>query len=273
MGLGGIPNEEGVVQLDASCMDGTSMRAGAVAAIERIQNPARGAKLVLERTSRVLVVGEGAYKFARAHGLPEVNLLTEKSRKIWLFWKEKLNERDDWMVGEHELEDPDVKAFYDGNKGSFWPQGTVHVSMLGPAGDLAGCTSTSGLYFKIPGRVGDSPIIGAGLYVDGKVGAAGSTGWGEGNLQTLGSHNVVEFMRQGAKPEEACLKACERVVSQLLGARKDEKDAASRWNVTYYALNTQGDSGSASIWSGGNYAVHDGAAAALREAAFLYKRP
>jgi N4-(beta-N-acetylglucosaminyl)-L-asparaginase len=272
VGLGGIPNEEGVVELDASCMDGETMRAGAVAALRNVQNPSRVAKLVLERTTRVLLVGEGALRFARAHGFKEVNLLTERSRKAWLYWKERLNQRDDWIPGERELDDPEVKRFYERNRGEFWPDGTVHISCLGARGELAGCTSTSGLYFKLPGRVGDSPIIGAGLYVDGRVGAAGSTGWSEGNLQTLGSHSVVEAMRRGMKPEAAALEACRRVVDLLLGKRTEERDAPSRWNLTYYALNAAGQTGAASIWSGDSYAVHDGTRGELRPAAYLYRR-
>lgn len=272
VGLGGIPNERGVVQLDASVMDGKSMRAGGVGALENIQNPAQVAKLVLEKTTRVLLVGEGALEFARAHGFQETNLLTERARKAWLLWKRKLNDRDDWMFDPKDLEDPDMKWFYESYRKGFWPHGTVHISALGKDGDIAGCTSTSGLFFKLPGRVGDSPIIGAGLYVDGDVGSAGSTGWGEGNLQSLGAHNVVENMRRGDSPEEACLGACRRIVESLLKQRVEEKDAAARWNVSFYAINLDGEVGGASIWSGGTFAVHDGGKSEPQPLQYLFER-
>ncbi|HEY6066276.1 MAG TPA: isoaspartyl peptidase/L-asparaginase, partial [Thermoanaerobaculia bacterium] len=164
VGYGGIPNEEGVVQLDASVMDGRTMKAGAVGALERIKNPSRVAKLVMEQTNRVFLVGEGALKFARAHGFPEENLLTERSRKIWLYWKEKLSGIDDWReVGTEEEKDPDIRWYIEKfGVSDFRPQGTINCDAVTANGDIVGTTTTCGLFFKIPGRLGDSPVIGAG---------------------------------------------------------------------------------------------------------------
>jgi len=162
VGYGGLPNEEGVVQLDASVMSGKLRKSGAVGALERIKTPSSVARLVLERTDHVMLVGEGALRFARAHGFAEENLLTEASRLRWLKWKENLSPEDDWL--------PPADGIYRDKAGR--PSGTINVLAVDAAGDLAGCTTTSGLAFKIPGRVGDSPIVGAGLYVDNEVGAA-----------------------------------------------------------------------------------------------------
>ena len=163
VGYGGIPNEEGVVELDASVMDGRIMKSGAVAAIHNIKNPSRVAKLVMEQTNRVMIVGEGALRFAKAHGFEETDLLTARSRKIWLYWKENLSGKDDWLPSAAEATDPDILWYIDkyGDE-DFRPQGTINCDCVTSGGDLAGVTTTSGLFFKIPGRVGDSPIIGAG---------------------------------------------------------------------------------------------------------------
>src|SRR6185295_7747262 len=213
VGYGGIPNEEGVVQLDASVMDGRTMKAGAVGALENIKNPSKVARVIMERTNRVFLVGPGALKFAKAHGFQEANLLTERSRKLWLYWKEKLAGKYDWIpAGDEEEKDPDIRWFIKKYGASdFRPQGTINCNAVTKEGHIVGTTTTSGLFFKIPGRLGDSPVIGAGLYVDGEVGACGSTGWGEGNLRSCGSHTVVEFMRQGLSPQAAALKTLERI--------------------------------------------------------------
>jgi len=282
VGYGGIPNEDGVVQLDASVMDGRTMKAGAVGALERIKNPSKVARLVMERTNRVFLVGEGALRFARAHGFPEANLLTERSRKIWLYWKEKLSGRDDWIeAGTEEAQDPDIRWFiekYDVD--DFRPQGTINCNAVTAKGELAGTTTTSGLFFKVPGRLGDSPVIGAGLYVDGEVGACGSTGWGEGNLRSCGSHTVIEFLRQGKTPEEAALRTLERIVAMA----KENRDSRGRpkFNLNFYVLNKRGEYAGAAVWNGSyggsgkftpsRYAVADANGARLAESAYLYKR-
>ncbi len=274
VGYGGIPNEEGVVQLDASVMDGRTMKSGAVGALENIKNPSKVARLVMERTNRVFLVGPGALKFAKAHGFREENLLTERSRKIWLYWKEKLSGHDDWIEqGDEEEKDPDIRWYIQKfGTSDFRPQGTINCNAVTKDGEIVGTTTTSGLFFKVPGRLGDSPVIGAGLYVDGEVGACGSTGWGEGNLRSCGSHTVVEFLRQGKSPEEAALKTLQRI-SDLA---KENHDARGRlktgFNINFYVVNKKGEHAGAALWSGGKYAVADASGARLFESAYLYKR-
>ncbi|MDQ2869625.1 MAG: N(4)-(beta-N-acetylglucosaminyl)-L-asparaginase [Acidobacteriota bacterium] len=285
VGFGGIPNEEGVVQLDASVMDGRTMKSGAVGALERIKNPSRVARLVMDQTNRAFLVGEGALKFARAHGVPEQNLLTERSRKIWLYWKEKLSGIDDWMErGDEEQKDPDIRWYIEKfGVEDFRPQGTINCNAVTASGDLVGTTTTSGLFFKLPGRLGDSPVIGAGLYVDGEVGACGSTGWGEGNIRLCGSHTVVELMRQGKSPQDAALATLERVVN----ASKYYRDKSGRpdFQLNYYVINKKGEYAGAALWNGSygivggskkftpsRFAVADAAGARLQESAYLMKR-
>jgi N4-(beta-N-acetylglucosaminyl)-L-asparaginase len=263
VGYGGIPNEDGVVQLDASVMHGPTHMAGAVGALEKIKYPSRVAKLVMERTDRVFLVGEGALRFAKAHGFQEEDLLTERARKIWLHWRETRSDIDDWLPGK-ELE-PEVKEFLRSG-------GTVHCSVRDAKGDFGACTSTSGLFFKIPGRVGDSPIIGAGLYLDNDIGSAGATGRGEAVITACGAHSVVQEMGRGASPEEACLRVLERIAaySKRQGRHLD-KNGRPDFNVALYALDKSGRGGSAALWSGRQYALYDGKANSLHDCAYLYK--
>jgi N4-(beta-N-acetylglucosaminyl)-L-asparaginase len=274
VGYGGLPNEDGVVQLDASVMDGRTMKAGAVGALEGIKNPSKVARLVMERTNRVFLVGPGALKFAKAHGFVEENLLTERSRKIWLYWKEKLSGHDDWIeAGTEEQKDPDIKWFIEKyGVEDFRPNGTINCDAVTANGDIVGTTTTSGLFFKLPGRLGDSPVIGAGLYVDGQVGACGSTGWGEGNLRSCGSHTVVEFMRQGLSPEQAALKTLERISALARENQDEQKRLKTGFNINFYAVNKKGEHAGAAMWSGGRYAVADSGGARLKDSAYLFKR-
>lgn len=231
VGYGGLPNEEGVVQLDASVMYGPTHNCGSVACLERIKTPCSVARLVMERTDHMLLVGEGALRFAKAHGFKEEELLTEKSRIWWLKWKENLSDQDDWFPpanGQYETDEERIS-------------GTINVLGIDRDGNVAGITTTSGLAWKIPGRVGDSPIIGAGLYVDNEVGAAGATGRGEEVIRTCGSFYVVEKMRAGMSPQKACEAICQRII--------DINGGSDKVNFTdkFVAVNKDGEIGCAAI--------------------------
>ncbi|MDA7497222.1 N(4)-(beta-N-acetylglucosaminyl)-L-asparaginase [bacterium] len=269
VGYGGLPNEEGVVELDSCVMHGPTGRGGGVASLRSIKNPSRVAKVVMERTDHVLMVGEGALRFARAHGFKEENLLTQRAREAWLSWKESLSNRDDWLP-PHDPAGRNIGGLPKKHQREY---GTINCNAMDLNGGLSGCTTTSGLAYKIPGRVGDSPILGAGLYVDNEVGAAGSTGRGEANLLSCSSVMVVEFMRDGLSPEAACLKACERIATQTKMQRLlDDRDRPN-FNVTFYAVNRRGEFGSGSIWSGSEMAVNTGEKISrLLSSAYLYKR-
>lgn len=265
VGLGGLPNEAGVVQLDASVMHGPTHNAGAVGALEGIKNPSRVAKLVMERTDHVLIVGKGAQDFARAHGFKVEELLTDKAREIWLHWKETLSNKDDWFPPANDKIGMELRKYFD-------VHGTINCCAVDAKGDLAGVTTTSGLAFKIPGRVGDSPIIGAGLYVDNQVGAAGSTGRGEANLKNLCSFMVVEFMRQGKSPTDACLSVCQRIIDHTKLPYLLKKKGLPNFDVKFYAVNKKGEYGGASIFGGGKMWIHDGKSHRLIDMAYLFKK-
>jgi len=270
VGYGGLPNEDGVVELDASVMHGPTHRAGAVAGLRNIKTPSKVARLVMERTDHALLVGEGALRFAKAHGFKEEDLLTDKSREAWLKWKETISDRDFWLAPLEQQKiketDPEIQAW-------LHSYGTINCLAINEKGDISGVTTTSGRAFKLAGRVGDSPIIGAGLYVDNEVGAAGSTGRGEANIITCGSRNVVDFMGQGQAPEQACLKSLEYIARKTkLTSRLCNPDGSPNFDLDFYAVNKKGEFGGASMFSGSQFAVHDGKENKLREAAYLFKR-
>lgn len=272
VGYGGLPNELGVVQLDASVMHGPTRGAGAVAAIENIMHPSKVAKLVMERTDHVLLVGRGALDFAKAMGFEEQNLLTDRAREIWLRWKSHLSDEDDWIEPEERLPKGLSPEDQSAAREMLRHYGTINCNAVNEKGDISGVTTTSGLAFKVPGRVGDSPIIGAGLYVDNEVGACGSTGRGEANLKTCASFMVVEFMRQGFSPEEAGLKVLQRIAENTVEPYLLDENGRPNFNVLFYAINKKGEFAGTAMWSGRKYAAHDGAAAKLYDCAYLFKR-
>lgn len=244
VGYGGFPNAEGIVELDACVMHGPSQCAGSVASLRNIKNPASVARDVLKHTDHVMIVGEGALRFARSMGYPEENLLTEKTRKAWLRWRARNSKTDDWLEPGEKFgrEAPQPKGEYKRETG------TINFDAVNAKGEVSGATTTSGLAWKIPGRVGDSPIIGAGLYVDGTVGAAGGTGRGEAAITACGAHVIVEEMRRGAHPQDACLAAVRRVVAMnKIPYLLDEK-GRTKFQCQFYALDVKGRLGAASIW-------------------------
>ena len=202
------------------------------------------------------------------HGFKEENLLTEEAREMWVKWKENLSTEDDYLP-PHTVDDKNIGSKFHEVMQTY---GTINCVAKDLKGNISGVTTTSGLSYKIPGRVGDSPIIGAGLYIDNEVGGAGSTGRGEANLANCSSVMIVEFMRQGKSPEEACLMACKRIIDHTKMKRLLNDDGKPNFNVTFYAINKRGEYGSASIWSGGKFTVHDGKTNSKLDCAFLYKR-
>lgn len=270
VGYGGLPNEDGVVELDSCVMHGPSHGAGAVAALRNIKTPSKVARLVMQRTDHVLIVGAGALRFARAHGFTETELLTDKARRIWLEWKERHSDRDDW-IPPPDVPDPDARS--ERKRDLQFTYGTITCCAVNAAGDVSGVTTTSGLSYKIPGRVGDSPIIGAGLFVDSDVGAAGSTGRGEAVIKVCGTHTVVEAMRHGMSPQDACLHALERIVHATREPRLERKDGRPNFDVKFYALAKDGRFGAASIWSGAEFSVFADGRNRHESCAHLFERP
>jgi N4-(beta-N-acetylglucosaminyl)-L-asparaginase len=239
-----------------------------------------------------MLVGEGAWRFAMAHGFKKEDLLTDESRFVWLKWKESMSDKDGWGPGlsapdststSQLLDKPEREAQLIAlakNIIAHPPTGTINCLAVNERGDISGTTTTSGLAFKIPGRVGDSPIIGAGLFVDNEVGAAGSTGLGEENIKICGAHTIVEMMRKGMSPTDACLEACRRVTKTY----NDNKAKLSKFSIQFYALNKNGEYGGATLWGYSissttgerhreQFAVHDGKENKLRDLAYLYEAP
>ncbi len=269
VGYGGLPNEDGVVQLDAACMHGPTHNSGAVAAIENIVHPSEVARLVMERTDHCLIVGRGAYEFARMHGHEHVELLTEASRKRWVEWKETMSDRDDRLAparatrtgsAERDADPRALAGTYEEEFERHW--GTIHCSALSVRGEIACTTTTSGLSWKIPGRIGDSPIIGAGLYCDQEAGSAGATGRGEAAILSNGSAMIVELLRQGAAPVDAGLEVLRRIVRQVERQASWQpglmrEDGKPSFGISFYVLGVDGTWAGVTLEGGGKFAVAD----------------
>ena len=258
VGYGGLPNADGVVQLDSSVMHGPKKRAGAVGALEGVRTPSLVAKAVMEITDHHLLVGKGAQDFARNMGFKiEDDLNTENSRKKWLEWKRR-------TVPTHYL-DPAKRAeagqraaqemLAEGLLREENLHGTINCDGINSKGEICGVTTTSGLAWKIPGRIGDSPILGAGLYVDGAIGAAGSTGRGEANLFNLCSFVIVEEMRRGAHPKDAGMEVLTRIKNNTIEKRLLNSRGLPNFGISFYILNAKGEYAGVTMYEGGSYAV------------------
>jgi N4-(beta-N-acetylglucosaminyl)-L-asparaginase len=258
VGYGGLPNAAGVVQLDASCMHGPTRRAGAVGALENIKTPSAVAKLVLKYTDHILLVGEGAKRFALSYGFREEDLLTPESREAWLRWRANLNPTDAF------LDVPDTEQLV------VQQTGTINCNAVTAGGEIASVTTTSGLSWKVPGRVGDSPIVGAGQYCDNEIGAAGSTGRGEANIKICGAFLTVEHMRRGMRPTDACLETLRRAL-RMTEARLLDPAGRPRYGLTFYAVNKKGEFGAAAFRPT-RFAVADAQGARYVDTASLYER-
>lgn len=259
VGFGGLPNEEGVVQLDASCVHGPTRRAGAVAALEGIKTPSEVARLVLKYTDHILLVGQGAKKFALSYGFKEEELLTPSSREKWLRWRANRG-KDDW----NDIPASEKIYTLEGR-----PTGTINLDVINDKGEISSVTSTSGLAWKISGRAGDSPIVGAGQYTDNTVGAAGSTGLGELNIMVCGGFLTVEHMRRGMSPVDACLATLKRVEAMCPDSKRDAQGHPPQ--LIFYALNKRGEYGAASIFPSRYAACDESHDARTLDTAFLYQ--
>jgi N4-(beta-N-acetylglucosaminyl)-L-asparaginase len=290
VGYGGLPNEDGETELDAAVMDGPMHKAAGVAGLRRVRHACSLAYEVLRRTDHALIVGDGALRFARQLGFAEEQLETAKSREAWLAWKAGLSNKDAWLSPD-ELRsdfgkarsagqiDEEIKARATKPNGTPtqaptapFTYGTIHVSGLDARGDLFAATSTSGLSYKIPGRVGDSPIVGAGLYVENEIGAAGATGRGEATMHSCAAFDAVRAMESGMSPTDACLAALRRIARNTREPRLLSEPGKPGFNVTMYALRKDGEVGAASMHEGYQFIVQRGDQSRVERAAFLFAK-
>jgi len=267
VGYGGLPNEDGVVELDAAVMDGRTHRAGAVAALRDIRNPTQVARLVMRHTNRVLLAGEGALKFALEHGFPQEETLTDQARRMWLHWKRTRGGRSDWLPPPEDERDLDVEAYFRNEFDK--PQGTVHFAAVDDAGDMACATSTSGHAFKIAGRVGDSPIVGAGLYVDNQVGTCGSIGRGETNMENLSSYAAVQLMAAGRSPLDAGLEVLRKLAGNASPRLLDDQGRA-KFDLRLFLMAKDGRHASVCTWGPKQMAITDEQGTRLEDCTSLY---
>ena len=291
VGYGGLPNEDGVVQLDASCVHGPSRRMGAVGALEGIKTPSKVAQLLMSETDHMMLVGAGALKFAKVWGFPEEDLLTDKSRLAYRMWKREMRDRNGHTFWESNIDAPpaekavekpgkmaDLKREFPGydEETLAWaydvaqhpPHGTINCIALNEKGEMSAVTTTSGMAFKIPGRCGDSPIIGGGLWLDQDVGGAGSTGRGEENLRVCGAHTVVENMRHGMSPKDAILDTLKRVSRNF----NDDKKRLEAVDLNFYALSKTGEYAGGSLWGPSKFvAATSDAAGHVEQSVYLYE--
>jgi N4-(beta-N-acetylglucosaminyl)-L-asparaginase len=293
VGYGGLPNEDGVVELDASCMHGPTRRGGAVGAIRGCKTPSKVAKLVMAETDHMMLVGEGASRFARMWGFPEEDLLTDRSRLAWRMWKRQMHDPNGHTNWESQTDAPpgpkkigELKQAFPGYGEELleWayevaihpPHGTINCIALNEKGEMSAVTTTSGMAWKIAGRLGDSPIIGGGLFLDQDVGGAGSTGRGEENIRVCGAHTIVENMRHGMSPKESVLDCLKRVARNF----DDDPKRLAAVDLQFYALRKDGEYAGGSLWgpppggrAGSRMAVcSDGQPSRLVETVFLLER-
>ena len=293
VGYGGLPNEDCVVELDSCVMHGPSRRCGSVGALPGIKTPSKVARVVMEETDHIMLVGEEALRFAQLQGFKKENLLTERARKTWLAWKESLRDargHNNWTPGidaPPENSSARLRRLFPGASREMlaWvrdvitnpPTGTINCMALNRKGEMSGVTTTSGLAWKIPGRVGDSPIIGAGLFVDQDVGGAGSTGRGEENIRVVGAHTVVENMRHGMTAAEAVLDCLKRVARNF----DNDHSRLGEFGLKFYALRKDGDFAAGALWNGrfvdgklgrARFCYNDGTGSHLKDCVYLYER-
>ena len=290
VGYAGLPNEDGVVELDASVMHGPSRRCGSVAGVRMVKTPARLAKLVMTETDHIMMVGQGADQFAKDMGFKLEELLTDESRLAWLVWKKSVRDKKGHTNWSNEVETgnatAELKELFPAvdEKTLAWARemaihpitGTINCLALNSKGEMSGVTTTSGLAWKIAGRVGDSPIIGAGLYLDQDVGGAGSTGRGEENIRIAGAHTIVENMRHGMTPKEACLDALKRISRNF----KDDQARLAKFDINFYALRKDGMYAGTTLWSYEDgsqkhnpvFTVNDGGESRHEDCVPLYRR-